>query len=170
MPSKINVILGFPGSGKSTFAQRHYRNQPIVHADACWFVPNTNWEKRSVDDFVTELTKTIDDIESDECVLEGCADPYLTHFVQTNLASRINEVHLCYISKRDMLASLITRSCRRYQGTEKDNESGCQETPLSRADMVLSSIRDYDIITSQMSQLEESFTCKSHTLIDETVL
>ena len=137
---KITAVVGVGGSGKTTYANEIACGRPVIHVDSFWFEPGTNWKRRTASKVIDEATKALD--TDKDVIIEGVCDPTVLEILQ-NHRERVDTIYYTSLTKRAMVAALITRSCRRYAGVEPQNSSGCVETHESRADMVLEQIEHY---------------------------
>lgn len=140
----MKVVLGLGGSGKSTFVRKRYPKLRVVSADTHWFGPG--WKRRTNAEAGAAIRATIAAQPDDDYVLEGVPDAVLTAVVVDLLIDKqVDDVHVMDVgSRRGMVASLISRSCKRYAKEAPPHESGNAETHFSRADMVLEQLAAYD--------------------------
>ncbi len=147
---KLIFVSGVPGSGKSTFARTLSNN--IIQLDKYRFT-NSNWDVRDNTEYVQMILNELESrTTNDIIVLEGnlndVSDTNDTNIKLVREFIDLGCMKCVYIMKSNSIeeatGALIDRCCRRYAGTEENNESGNIETTESRANMLVINVLNYD--------------------------
>lgn len=113
-------IMGPSNSGKSTLANAisRKRNLKVIHLDQLFHLPNTNWQERPVDEFISLHDMAI---KEDSWVIDGNYRKYLSQRL-----SRATGLILLDVSTPSSLLRYVNRTllqCNRYGGLEGNRDS-----------------------------------------------
>ncbi|WP_338883538.1 GTPase [Xenorhabdus sp. TH1] len=113
-------IMGPSNSGKSTLANAisRKRNLKVIHLDQLFHLPNTNWQERPVDEFISLHDMAI---KEDSWVIDGNYRKCLSQRL-----SRATGLILLDVSTPSSLLRYVNRTllqCNRYGGLEGNRDS-----------------------------------------------
>ena len=147
---RVVYVTGVGGSGKTTLAKKLSENW--ISLDKHRFI-QPNWQRRENEEYLNEIFKDIESkIDNEVIVIEG---KYNDSFDEENIHLKLigefirlgcmKEIHIMKSNSiTEATADLVDRCCRRYAGTENENESGNKETSMSRGIMVSNFVLNYD--------------------------